>query len=77
MSNWLCLDISFFDMIFAFCRSAASGEMLSVIRPLILGRGEEALNTAQFTGTVSFGFTVLGSAGSNANKEILFERTFQ
>ena len=65
MSNWLDLDLSFFDMIFAFCRSAASGGMLAVIRPLILGGGEEALNTAQFTGTISLGFAVSGCAGSN------------
>ena len=74
MNNWHDLDISFFNMIFAFCRSAASGVMLAVIRPLILGRGEEALNTAQFTGTVSFGFTVLGSADSDVRKEILLIR---
>ena len=65
MNNWLNLDLSFFDMIFAFCRSAASGVMLAVIRPLILGGGEEALNTAQFTGTISLGFAVSGCAGSN------------
>lgn len=65
MSNWLGLDISFFDMIFSFYRSADFVEMLAVIRPLILGGGEEVLNTAQFTGTISLGFAVSGCAGSN------------
>ena len=74
MINWHDLDISFFNMIFAFCRSAASGVMLAVIRPLILGRREEALNTAQFTGTVSLGFAVSGSAVSIVRKEILLVR---
>lgn len=71
MSNWLGLDISFFDMIFSFYRSADFVEMLAVIRPLILGGGEEVLNTAQFTGTVSLGFAVSGCGGTNMRKEIL------
>ena len=71
MSNWLGLDFSFFDMIFSFYRSADFVEMLAVIRPLILGGGEEVLNTAQFTGTVSLGFAVSGCGGTNMRKEIL------
>ena len=56
MSNWLGLDISFFDMIFSFYRSADFVEMLAVIRlSFLAGRGETAGNSLHLQGPSHLG----------------------
>ena len=75
INNWLGLDIAFFDMIFAFCRSAAFVEAQASHSTVIpCGKGRGRRQWPVFTGTVSFGFTVLGSAVSIVRKEILLVR---
>ena len=75
MEKWFELNVIFFDMIFAFCRSAAFVEAQashSTVIPCgkVRGRGQ----SPSFTGTVSFGYTVLGNADSDVRKEILLVR---
>ena len=56
MSNWLGLDISFFDMIFSFYRSADFVEMLAVIRlSFLAGRGEAAGKSPHLQGPSHLG----------------------
>ena len=75
IKNWLGLDISFFDMIFAFCRSAAFVEAQASHSTVIpCGKGRGRGQWPLFTGTVSFGFAVSGSADSDVRKEILLVR---
>lgn len=75
MSNWLDLDLSFFDMIFAFCRSAAFVEAQASHSTVIpCGKGRGRRQWPSFTGTVSFGFAVSSSAVSIVRKEILLVR---
>jgi len=75
IKNWLGLDISFFDMIFAFCRSAAFVEAQASHSTVIpCGKGGGRRQWPLFTGTVSFGFAVSGSAVSIVRKEILLVR---
>ena len=78
MEKWFELEVIFFDMIFAFCRSAAFVEAQASHSTVIpCGKGRGRGQQPSFTGTISLGFAVSGCAGSNQNKEILLERTFQ
>ena len=75
MEKWFELKVIFFDMIFAFCQSAAfveAQDSYSTVIPCGKGRGRRQWPV--FTGTVSFGFAVSGSAASDVRKEILLIR---
>ena len=73
--NWFGSEAFFFDMIFAFCRSVAFVEAQASHSTVIpCGKGRGRRQWPVFTGTVSFGFTVLGSAVSIVRKEILLVR---
>ena len=75
MEKWFELKVIFFNMIFAFCRSAAFVEAQASHSTVIpCGKGRGRRQWPVFTGTVSFGFTVLGSAVSIVRKEILLVR---
>ena len=72
MEKWFELKVIFFDMIFAFCRSAAFVEAQASHSTVIpCGKGRDRRQWPVFTGTVSFGFAVSGSAVSIVRKEIL------
>ena len=65
MEKWFELKVIFFDMIFAFCRSAAFVEAQASHSTVIpCGKGRGRRQWPVFTGTVSFGFAVSGSADS-------------
>ena len=73
--NWFGSEAFFFDMIFAFCRSAAFVEAQASHSTVIpCGKGRGRGQWPVFTGTVSFGYTVLGNADSDVRKEILLVR---
>ena len=75
MEKWFELNVIFFDMIFAFCRSAALVEAQASHSTVIpCGKGRGRRQWPVFTGTVSFGFAVSGSAVSIVRKEILLVR---
>ena len=75
MEKWFELKVIFFDMIFAFCRSAAFVEAQASHSTVIpCGKGRGRGQWPLFTGTVSFGFAVSGSAVSIVRKEILLVR---
>lgn len=75
MEKWFELKVIFFDMIFAFCRSAALVEAQASYSTVIpCGKGRSRWQWPVFTGTVSFGYTVLGNADSDGRKEILLVR---
>lgn len=75
MEKWFELKIIFFDMIFAFCRSASFVEAQASHSTVIpCGKGGGRRQWPSFTGTVSFGFAVSGSDGSDMHKEILLIR---
>ena len=73
--NWFGSEAFFFDMIFAFCRSAAFVEAQASHSTVIpCGKGRGRRQWPVFTGTVSFGFAVSDSAVSDVRKEILLIR---
>ena len=75
MEKWFELNVIFFDMIFAFCRSAAFVEAQASYSTVIpCGKGRGRRQWPVFTGTVSFGFAVSGSADSDVRNEILLIR---
>ena len=75
MEKWFELEVIFFDMIFAFCQSAALVEAQASHSAVIsCGKGRGRGQWHVFTGTVSFGFAVSGSAVSDVRKEILLVR---
>ena len=75
MEKWFELEVIVFDMIFAFCRSAAFVEAQASHSTVIpCGKGRGRGQEPSFTGTVSFGYTVLSNADSDVRKEILLVR---